>query len=164
VASASPLNSEYQIIKTAQFVTTRRVEFADTDMAGIIHFANYYKYMEEAEHAFFRSLGLSIMQRQPDGTVIGWPRVSASCSFDAPAYFADELEVRLNVVRKGVKSLNYEIEFWHGETRLAHGRLKTVCCLCQAHQPLVSIPIPLEYADKLHEVSESASDTKHCVM
>ena len=62
----------------AQFISTRRVEFADTDMAGIIHFANYYRYMEEAEHSFFRSLGLSIMQPQPDGSVIGWPRVSAS--------------------------------------------------------------------------------------
>ncbi|MFM9962456.1 MAG: acyl-CoA thioesterase [Planctomycetaceae bacterium] len=136
---------------TAQFITHRRVEFADTDMAGIIHFANYYKYMEEAEHAFFRSLGLSIMQPQMDGSVIGWPRVSASCSFEAPAYFEDQLEVRLNVVRKGVKSLNYAIEFWRGETRLAHGRLKTVCCLCRAGQPLESILIPGEYSDKIVE-------------
>lgn len=114
---------------TAQFITTRRVEFADTDMAGIIHFANYYRYMEEAEHAFFRSLGLGIMQSQSDGSVIGWPRVSASCSFEAPAYFEDALEVRLNVVRKGVKSLNYEIEFWR---RDAAGSWKTedrVLCL-----------------------------------
>ena len=44
----------------AQFITTRRVEFADTDMAGIIHFANYYRYMEEAEHAMWRAAGLSI--------------------------------------------------------------------------------------------------------
>ncbi len=142
---------------TAQFITTRRVEFADTDMAGIIHFANYYRYMEEAEHAFFRSLGLSIMQPQPGGAVIGWPRVSASCSFEAPAYFEDELEVRLSVVYKGVKSLNYVIEFWRGETCLAHGRLKTVCCLCRAHQPLVSIPIPPEYADKIPDVPDSSA-------
>lgn len=140
---------------TAQFITTRRVEFADTDMAGIIHFANYYQYMEEAEHAFFRSLGLSIMQSQPDGSVIGWPRVSASCSFEAPAYFEDELEVRLKVARKGVKSLNYEIEFWRGTTRLAHGKLKTVCCVCRLGQPLVSIAIPPEYADKIVEMPGS---------
>lgn len=141
---------------TAQFITIRRVEFADTDMAGIIHFANYYRYMEETEHSFFRSLGLSIMQSQPDGSVIGWPRVSASCSFEAPAYFEDALEVRLNVVRKGVKSLNYEIEFWRGETRLAHGRLKTVCCVCRHDQPLVSIPIPADYADKIVEMPGSS--------
>lgn len=138
----------------AQFITRRRVEFSDTDMAGIIHFANYYRYMEEAEHAFFRSLGLSIMQPQPDGAVIGWPRVSASCSFEAPAYFEDELEVRLFVERIGVKSLNFLLEFWRDDTRLAHGRLKTVCCLCRAHQPLQSIAIPSEYTDRIHECDE----------
>ena len=140
----------------AQFISMRRVEFADTDMAGIIHFANYYRYMEEAEHAFFRSLGLSIMQAQPDGSVIGWPRVSASCSFEAPAYFEDLLEVRLNVVRKGVKSLNYEVEFWRGAVRLAHGKLKTVCCICRQGSPLQSIPIPHEYADKIVEYPGSS--------
>lgn len=140
---------------TAQFTTTRRVEFSDTDMAGIIHFANYYRYMEEAEHAFFRSLGLSIMQPQPDGSVIGWPRVSATCSFEAPAYFEDVLEVRLNVVRKGVKSLNYEVEFWRGETRLAHGKLKTVCCVCRLGQPLESIVIPPQYTEKIVEAPGS---------
>ena len=133
----------------AQFVTTRRVEFADTDMAGIIHFANYYHYMEEAEHTFFRSLGLSVMQSQPDGSVIGWPRVSASCSFEVPAYFEDELQVRLRIERVGGKSLNYVIEFWRGETRLAHGRLKTVCCLCRPGQPLKSMLIPGEYLAKI---------------
>jgi YbgC/YbaW family acyl-CoA thioester hydrolase len=144
---------------TAQFITTCRVEFADTDMAGIIHFANYYRYMEEAEHAYFRSLGLSIMQPQPDGSVIGWPRVSASCSFEAPAYFEDVLEVRLHVVRKGTKSLNFEIEFWRGATRLAHGRLKTVCCLCRPGRPLESLVIPAEYADRIVESPTAARNS-----
>jgi YbgC/YbaW family acyl-CoA thioester hydrolase len=142
---------------TAQFVMTRRVEFADTDMAGIIHFANYYRYMEETEHAFFRSLGLSIMQPQPDGSVIGWPRVSCSCSFEVPAYFEDELEVRLLVERQGVKSLNYVVEFWRGETRVAHGRLKTVCCLCRPGQPLQSIAIPDAYSEKIAAVVDSTA-------
>lgn len=136
---------------------TRRVEFADTDMAGIIHFANYYRYMEETEHAFFRSLGLSIMQPQPDGSVIGWPRVSCSCSFEAPAYFEDELEVRLQVERQGVKSLNYLVEFWRGETRVAHGRLKTVCCLCRPGQPLQSIAIPDAYSEKVSAAVDSTA-------
>ena len=38
----------------------RRVEFSETDLAGIVHFSNYFRYMEAAEHEFFRSLGLSI--------------------------------------------------------------------------------------------------------
>ena len=42
------------------FTTQRMVEFSDTDMAGIMHFASFFHYMESVEHEFIRSLGLSI--------------------------------------------------------------------------------------------------------
>ena len=67
------------------FKSTRRVEFYETDMAGIVHFSNFYKWMEQCEHEFFRSLGLSIVRNQPDGSTIGWPRVSSQCRFESPA-------------------------------------------------------------------------------
>lgn len=127
------------------FVTRQRVEFCDTDMAGIVHFANFYRYVEQAEHAYFRSLGLSIMEKQSDGTVIGWPRVSASCNFEAPAYYEDLLDIRLFIARIGVKSLNFEFEFWRDDLRLARGKLKTVCCLCRFDEPLESIEIPPDW-------------------
>ena len=137
---------------TAQFSTTRRVQFGDTDMAGIIHFAKFYEYMEDAEHEFVRSMGLSIMHKQSDGSVIGWPRVSASCTFESPAYFEDILEIRLNVARRGVKSLTMEFEFWRKDTRIARGVMKTACCVCRHDRPLESIEIPPEY-DAIQEVS-----------
>ena len=43
-----------------EYKMTRRIEFAETDMAGIVHFSNFFRMMEATEHAFFRSLGLSI--------------------------------------------------------------------------------------------------------
>ena len=132
-----------------QFTTKRRVQFADTDAAGILHFASFYRYMEETEHAFFRSLGLSVMLREPDGSAIGWPRVSASCTFEAPAYFEDMLEVRMNVARKGNKSLTMHFEIWRYATRVAYGSLTTVCCLCRPGLPLLSVPIPPEIGDKI---------------
>ena len=49
-----------------EFKVRRRVEFSETDMAGIVHYSNFFRYMEAAEHAFFRSLGLSI-HKQPGG-------------------------------------------------------------------------------------------------
>ena len=55
----------------SSFQTHRRVEFCETDMAGIVHFSNFYKWMEQAEHEFFRSLGLSIVHHLPDGSTIG---------------------------------------------------------------------------------------------
>jgi YbgC/YbaW family acyl-CoA thioester hydrolase len=141
------------------FTTTHRVQFSETDMAGIVHFAEFYRYMEEAEHEYFRSLNLSIMQKQSDGSIIGWPRVRASCSFEAPAYFEDEIEIQLSVVRKGVKSLSFEFEFFREQTRLARGKLKTACCHFQPNEPMKSIPIPAEYDEKIHEVTTSESDS-----
>lgn len=124
------------------FHTTRRVEFCETDMAGIVHFANFYIYMEQAEHDLFRELGMQMINRQPDGSVISWPRVSASCSFSAPARYDDVLDVSVTVNRIGLKSVIFGIEFHRGETRIAHGQLKTVCCHFNHDGGLTSIEIP----------------------
>lgn len=137
-----------------QFIVSRRVEFAETDMAGIVHFANFYKWMEETEHEYFRSLGLSIMERRDDGTYIGWPRVSASCSFEKPAFYEDILQVRLDIERIGVKSLTLVVEFWKGDQRIASGRMKTACCICRPDATLESIAIPESYLNKLNESDE----------
>ena len=131
------------------FTTIRRVQFAETDMAGIVHFANFYRWMEETEHEFFRSVGLEIMRPLEDGRYIGWPRVSAQCSFERPARYEDLLEVRLSIERIGVKSLTFAVEFWNGSQRIAHGRMKTACCLCGHELPLESIVIPVDYLAKL---------------
>lgn len=139
------------------FTTERRVQFAETDMAGIVHFANFYRWMEETEHEFFRAVGLKIMQPLPDGRYLGWPRVSASCSFERPAYYEDRLEIRLSIERIGVKSLTWVVEFWKASTRIAHGRMKTACCLCGHDQPLESTPIPPEYLSRLPQVDEDVA-------
>ena len=55
-----------------EFNITRMVEFNETDMAGIVHFSVFFRYMEYAEHAFFRSLGSSIVDPE---LAVGWPRV-----------------------------------------------------------------------------------------
>jgi acyl-CoA thioester hydrolase len=135
----------------SEFVYRRRVEFCETDMAGIVHFSNYYRYMEQAEHEFLRSLGLALMMTEPDGTVIGWPRVSSSCSYKAPARYDDVLEIRLRVDRKGVKSLTFGYEIVHGETLVATGQIKTVCCLFRPGRPMESIEIPAAYGDAIEE-------------
>lgn len=135
----------------SQFTWKHRVQFAETDTAGIVHFSNFYRFMEETEREYFRTLGLSIMLPQPDGSVIGWPRVRANCSFESPAYYDDLLEIDLNVQRKGVKSLTMHFVFRRGVQVIARGELKTVCCRCPAPGVLESIPIPPEYETKIVE-------------
>lgn len=129
----------------ALFEAKRRIAFSETDMAGIVHFANFYRYMEEAEHALFRDRGLSIMQHLPDGSIIGWPRVSAKCNYEAPAVFEDVIDIHVDMERRGVKSLTLNYTFYRGETRLARGQMKTVCCIFKPGEPMKSLEIPPEY-------------------
>jgi acyl-CoA thioester hydrolase len=104
-----------------------RVEFADTDMAGIVHFANFFRYMEATEHAFFRSLGFSIHSRIGE-TTVGWPRVHASCDYKRPLHFEDEVEIHLTVREKKTRSLTYDFRFRKSDgEEVAVGSLTVVC-------------------------------------
>ena len=93
-----------------EFKTTRLVEFAETDMAGILHFSNFFRYMEATEHAFFRSLGLSVHSGGRDGAW-GAARVQAECSYSAPLRYEDLVELHLQVLEKGRKSIRYQVVF-----------------------------------------------------
>jgi YbgC/YbaW family acyl-CoA thioester hydrolase len=130
---------------------TRRVEFVETDMAGIVHFSSFYIWMEQIEHEFFRSQGLSIVRHLEDGSTIGWPRVSAQCRFESPARYEDILTVRLTVQRIGVKSLTFDVVFRNSERVIARGSMKTVCCIVRPGHGLESIEIPDEYRAKFEE-------------
>jgi len=124
----------------SEFTVIRRVQFAETDMAGIVHFSNYFRMMEEVEHAFFRSLGLSVSMSL-DGRDIGWPRIACSCDYTGPLRFEDEVELRLRVVKVGGKSLTYEVDFIREGQRIALGRLTSVCCEL-GENGMRPIPIP----------------------
>ena len=94
-----------------EFKMQRRVEFAETDMAGILHFSNYLRYMEEVEHAFFRSLGLSVQPCAKSG-ILGWARGKVSCTYRKPLHFEgdsseedDAIQRKVDVVKKALSDL-----------------------------------------------------------
>lgn len=111
-----------------RFRTSRRVEFADTDMAGIMHFARFFAFMEEAEHEFLRSRGLSVVMTH-EGKRLGFPRVSAQCDFFKPLRFEEVVEIEVTLSRIGDKSLSYAVEFHKDGEAIARGSLTTCCCL-----------------------------------
>jgi acyl-CoA thioester hydrolase len=119
----------------------RRVEFVETDMAGIVHFSRFY-------------IWLSIMQQLEDGTVIGWPRVSAQCRFESPARYDELITARLTIQRIGVKSLTFDVVFRRGERVLARGSMKTVCCRLRPGHELESLEIPALYLERIQEHRE----------
>ncbi len=130
------------------FVTTRRVEFSDTDAAGIVHFVAFFRMMEQAEHDLLRSVGLSVVMRDSAGT-ISWPRVSAKCDFRAAARFEDVLEIEVRIARLGKRSVTYTHRFLRDGKELAGGEMTAVCCRMKDGKPPKSIDIPAAMVKKL---------------
>jgi len=91
------------------FTYRRLVEFADTDLAGIMHFSNFFRFVECAEHAFFRSLGHRVHTANGSDHQ-GWPRLEVSCKYLKPARFEQTLEVSLRIDEIRTSSLRYS--FW----------------------------------------------------
>jgi acyl-CoA thioester hydrolase len=135
-----------------EFKTLRRVEFSETDMAGIVHYSNFFRYMESAEHGFFRHLGYSVAMDQFDPPR-GWPRVRAECVYRHPLRFEDEVEIHLLVSEKKSKSLSYVFKFrkMNGlePVAVARGALTVVCVTQQAGGKFAASHIPAEFADKI---------------
>jgi YbgC/YbaW family acyl-CoA thioester hydrolase len=131
------------------FRTKRIVEFGDTDMAGIVHFAKFFHYMEAAEHAFLRSLGVSVSMTW-EGVRIGVPRVSASCEYLKPVYFEDELDVVVTVQRLGRSSVTYHFNFLKDGTEVARGEITAVFCRTE-DEGMKSIEIPAAIRAKLEQ-------------
>ena len=126
---------------STEFITKRKIEFSDTDMAGIVHFSRFFIFMETAEHEFLRSLGTSVATEW-NGNKIGWPRLVATCEYLSPLRFEDEVDIRLCVTNKGTKSLTYQFYFTHEGKDIARGQLTTVCCITNPDEKIQAIPIP----------------------
>ena len=133
-----------------EFCTTRRIEFADTDVVGICHFARFFVFMESAEHEMFESLGSGPLIEE-EGRSIGWPRASATCDYRRPVQFRDRLSIKARVVRVGKTSLTCAYRFEHEGALVAEGQMTTVCCdLSGKPKPT---PIPAQLRRRLEKYS-----------
>jgi acyl-CoA thioester hydrolase len=68
-----------------------RVYYEDTDLAGIVYYANYLKYIERARSEWVRELGIDQVAMKAEGFVFAVRRVEAD--YLSPARFDDQLVV-----------------------------------------------------------------------
>lgn len=137
-----------------EFSWERRVEFCETDAAGIVHFSSLVIYMEQAEHALLRSLGLSVARSAtatPNDSIgkdVGWPRVRVECDFLSPAKFEDLVSINVFLSAIGKKSVTYQHRLFIGSRPIASGSMTSVCCK-RVNGTLVGQEIPTEIRDAL---------------
>ena len=124
----------------------RRVEFADTDMAGVVHFSWIARYMEEAEHALWREAGLSIV---PIESPLGFPRVAVSINFKAPLFFENEFDVLVRITAISARSISYSHTVTRGDTTIATGTMTAVCTSKRSDGTMQATPIPAAILERL---------------
>ncbi len=83
------------------FIHKGRVAFHSTDAAGIVHFANYFRYMEEAELYALNARGF-----RPDN--YAYPRVHIEADYKAPLRFWDEYTVEAALLHIGTTTLHWQ--------------------------------------------------------
>ena len=140
---------------TYEYTSTRRVEFSETDMAGLVHFSNYFRYMETAERDFFGFIGLDLISSKA-GELLGWPRVRAECKFAAPLRFGDTIEIHLAVKAIKERSIDYQFRIFSkkedgNRIQAAKAHITTVFTRLNEKGELQSINIPPEIHSRITE-------------
>ena len=133
------------------FTHERQVEFSDTDMAGIVHFSNFFRFMEATEHAFFHSLDLALHEHS-EGRVSGFARVHADCDYLRPLLYPDKVRIELTVRELTGVSLSYDFVFFdpRDEEPAAKGTLKVVHVARGPHdERLRAAPMPPEVTERI---------------
>ena len=141
-----------------EFTAYRKVEFSDTDMAGLVHFSNYFRYMEIAERDFFQSLGVSLIQSIPND-LVGYPRSRAECKFSAPLRFGDTVQIHLAIKAIKDRAIDYQFRLYrHSEEAsipVAKGHITTIYTELTEDGELQSKPLPQVLLEKIEEAPRS---------
>jgi acyl-CoA thioester hydrolase len=127
------------------FHYTRRVHFYETDLAGVVHFSCYFRYMEEAEHALWRAAGLTVDRA---GAELGYPRVSASFDYRNPLFFEDDLTIVARVHAVTRRTIKYSFVFTRQGTAIGTGWLTTACAIREPGS-MRAVEIPHDVVSRL---------------
>jgi len=143
-----------------EHISTRRIEFSETDMAGLVHFSNFFKYMETAERDFFEAAGVDLIRTKP-GELVGWPRARAECKFSAPIRFGDTIDIHLAVKAVKDRSIDYQFRIYRrnedgSRTHSAKGHMTTVLTQLTPSGELQSVELTEEVRTKITEAPASA--------
>ena len=122
------------------------MQFSETDVAGIVHFSNFFRYFEDAEHALWREAGLSI---HPQKSPLGWPRVAASCEYHRPLKFEQEFEISVRIDEMTRRTISYAGEITSNGARVATASWKIACVSKLPDGTMKSADIPADVAERL---------------
>lgn len=109
-----------------------RVFYEDTDMAGIVYYANYLRYIERARSDWVRQIGIDQLAMKEEGVVFAVRRVEAD--YIAPAQFDDVLDVRTVLTQRSAARMVMRQQIWRGESLIFAADV-TIVCIAASGKP-----------------------------
>lgn len=131
--------------------TAVRVYYEDTDAAGIVYYANYFRFLERGRTEFLRSLGHDQRALMQEG--IAFAVRSASAEFLKPARLDDLLAVETAIVALGRAQLTFAQRIVRDHELLLDAKIRIACIDPAAGRP---IPMPRALHQQLSALSESS--------
>ncbi|PVZ50437.1 tol-pal system-associated acyl-CoA thioesterase [Thalassobacter stenotrophicus] len=102
-----------------------RVYYEDTDLAGIVYYANYLKFIERARSEMVRAAGIDQTAMKAAGQVFAVARLEAD--YRAPAKFDDELIVETSVTKTTPARLTLQQVVTRKSTLIFEAKVVLVC-------------------------------------
>ncbi len=102
-----------------------RIFYEDTDMAGIVYYANYLRYIERARSDIVEQMGLDQWAMRDEGIVFAVTRVEAD--YIGSARFGDRLDVRTTHAAKGPVRWVFDQEVFRDDTLIFRAIVTAVC-------------------------------------
>ena len=126
-----------------------RVYYEDTDVGGVVYYANYLKYMERARTEWLRALGfdMSVMAREHGCHFVAQ---RAEIDYLRPARLDDQLVATVALARHGHARLVLQQDVLKNDQRLAGAKVTLACITTDTWQPM---PMPAALKATLEKLS-----------
>ena len=122
----------------------KTIYYHDTDCGGVVYYANYLKYMEEARTEFFRERGFVLRELAQSGVLFVIAR--QEIDYKRPAVYGDELEITSRIIEQSAVKLIFEHEVRNQQKALiCIGKAVLVCVDKDIHPR----PLPDEVREKV---------------
>lgn len=121
-----------------------RIYYHHTDCGGVVYYANYLNFLEEARTEFFESKGVSIKELADKGILFVVAR--QEIDYKAPAVYGDVLDINARIVDLGSAKIEFANEMKNQDKKIISLAKTTMVCIDKDFKPQ---PIPEAIRKKL---------------
>jgi len=136
----------------------KKIYYHDTDSGGVVYYANYLKFLEEARTEAMKGVGLEIKALVEKGIQFVVRR--QEIDYKSPACYGDILEVETWISAISAAQLTFEARIKNQEDRLISNAKTLLACVDSSLKPQA---IPQELKDKLNVLTDSLRANRESV-